>query len=341
MEGALASVVGGLTPAPVVAVPTSTGYGAAFEGLTALLAMLAACASGVTVVGIDNGYGAACAIARLLSVNPAATAAAARDTVAWFHCFAGIAGDMALGSLIDAGADLDEIRLLLDRLSLPGWELHGRGGAPGRRGLHAGPGAGRDDDTVRPHPADIVGAHHRGRPAAAGDRAGAGRLPSGWPRSSRRCTDARSIEVHFHEVGRARRHHRHRRHRRRARGARRRRGHGVAGGHRNRHGPRRRTASSPIRRRPRSGCSRASRPTGAPPRWSSPPRPAPRSLAALSTSFGPMPAMVVAASGFGGGAERDRGAAQLHPGRHRADDDRRRPSVRGNRPWCSRRTSTT
>ena len=61
-----ASVVGGLTPAPVVTVPTSTGYGAAFEGVTALLAMLAACASGLTVVGIDNGYGAACAIARLL-----------------------------------------------------------------------------------------------------------------------------------------------------------------------------------------------------------------------------------------------------------------------------------
>jgi pyridinium-3,5-biscarboxylic acid mononucleotide synthase len=67
MEGALASVVGGLTPAPVIAVPTSTGYGAAFEGVTALLAMLAACSSGVTVVGIDNGYGAACAIARLLA----------------------------------------------------------------------------------------------------------------------------------------------------------------------------------------------------------------------------------------------------------------------------------
>ena len=66
MEGALASVVGGLTSAPVVAVPTSTGYGAAFEGVTALLSMLATCASGVTVVGIDNGYGAACAIARLL-----------------------------------------------------------------------------------------------------------------------------------------------------------------------------------------------------------------------------------------------------------------------------------
>jgi len=66
MEGALASLVGGITPAPVVAVPTSTGYGAAFEGVTALLAMLSSCAAGITVVGIDNGFGAACAILRLL-----------------------------------------------------------------------------------------------------------------------------------------------------------------------------------------------------------------------------------------------------------------------------------
>ncbi len=66
MEGALASLVGGLTPAPVVAVPTSTGYGAALEGVTALLSMHASCASGITVVGIDNGYGAACAVARML-----------------------------------------------------------------------------------------------------------------------------------------------------------------------------------------------------------------------------------------------------------------------------------
>ncbi|HEY1733981.1 MAG TPA: nickel pincer cofactor biosynthesis protein LarB [Acidimicrobiales bacterium] len=66
MEGALASVVGGMTGAPVVAVPTSVGYGASLEGVTALLAMLSSCASGITVVGIDNGYGAACAIARLL-----------------------------------------------------------------------------------------------------------------------------------------------------------------------------------------------------------------------------------------------------------------------------------
>jgi NCAIR mutase (PurE)-related protein len=66
MEGALASLVGGITPAPVVAVPTSTGYGAALEGVTALLAMHASCAAGVAVVGIDNGYGAACAVARML-----------------------------------------------------------------------------------------------------------------------------------------------------------------------------------------------------------------------------------------------------------------------------------
>lgn len=66
MEGALASVVGGITAAPVVAVPTSVGYGSAFGGITALLAMLASCAPGITVVGIDNGFGAASAVARML-----------------------------------------------------------------------------------------------------------------------------------------------------------------------------------------------------------------------------------------------------------------------------------
>ena len=59
MEGALGSVVGGLVDCPVIAVPTSVGYGASFEGLAALLAMLNSCAAGVTVVNIDNGFGAA------------------------------------------------------------------------------------------------------------------------------------------------------------------------------------------------------------------------------------------------------------------------------------------
>ena len=60
MEGALASVVGGLVEAPVIAVPTSIGYGANLEGLSALLSMLNSCANGVGIVNIDNGYGAAC-----------------------------------------------------------------------------------------------------------------------------------------------------------------------------------------------------------------------------------------------------------------------------------------
>lgn len=59
MEGALASVIGGLADCPVIAVPTSVGYGASFGGLSALLSMLNSCASGVSVVNIDNGYGAA------------------------------------------------------------------------------------------------------------------------------------------------------------------------------------------------------------------------------------------------------------------------------------------
>ena len=57
MEGALPSVVGGLVRAPVIAVPTSVGYGASFDGLAALLSMLNSCAPGVSVVNIDNGFG--------------------------------------------------------------------------------------------------------------------------------------------------------------------------------------------------------------------------------------------------------------------------------------------
>jgi NCAIR mutase (PurE)-related protein len=65
MEGALASVVGGLVRVPVVAVPTSVGYGASFGGLAALLAMLNSCAAGVAVVNIDNGFGAATLASRI------------------------------------------------------------------------------------------------------------------------------------------------------------------------------------------------------------------------------------------------------------------------------------
>ena len=68
MEGALPSVVAGLISRPVVAVPTSVGYGASFGGLAALLGMLSSCASGVSVVNIDNGFGAAIAARRILNL---------------------------------------------------------------------------------------------------------------------------------------------------------------------------------------------------------------------------------------------------------------------------------
>jgi hypothetical protein len=81
MEGALASVVGGLVDCPVIAVPTSVGYGASFQGLAALLAMLNSCATGVTVVNIDNGFGAGFAAAMInrRCASPAANSAARRS----------------------------------------------------------------------------------------------------------------------------------------------------------------------------------------------------------------------------------------------------------------------
>lgn len=73
MEGALPSVVGGLVAVPVIAVPTSVGYGASFGGLAALLGMLNSCSSGTVVVNIDNGFGAGYAAAQILSVTPGRT----------------------------------------------------------------------------------------------------------------------------------------------------------------------------------------------------------------------------------------------------------------------------
>lgn len=73
MEGALASVVGGLTDRPVIAVPSSIGYGVNFQGLSALLGMLTSCASGISVVNIDNGFGAAAMATAITSLLPANT----------------------------------------------------------------------------------------------------------------------------------------------------------------------------------------------------------------------------------------------------------------------------
>lgn len=76
MEGALPSVIGGLVTQPVVAVPTSIGYGAAMSGFTALFSMLTSCASGISVVNIDNGFGAAMAVLRIVRQGRVGEAAA-------------------------------------------------------------------------------------------------------------------------------------------------------------------------------------------------------------------------------------------------------------------------
>jgi len=69
MEGALASVIGGMVDIPIIAVPTSVGYGANFKGLSALLAMLNSCAPGISVVNIDNGFGAACSANAIIRIK--------------------------------------------------------------------------------------------------------------------------------------------------------------------------------------------------------------------------------------------------------------------------------
>jgi hypothetical protein len=123
---------------------------------------------------------------------------AADTTVAWFHCFAGIAGDMALGSLVDAGADVDEVRGVLRRLDLPGWDLQieeaMRGGVACTRALVSG-----DDVVVRTHGAIAALIADAALPARVAERALAvfRSLASVESALHRRPID----QVHFHELG--------------------------------------------------------------------------------------------------------------------------------------------
>lgn len=220
------------------------------------------------------------------------------ETVAWFHCFAGIAGDMALGSLIDAGADADEVRSLLDRLNLPGWDLsleEGlRGGIACTRAIVRG-----DDVVVRTHGVISALIEEAALPPRVTDRALRVFRALATVESAlhRRPLD----QVHFHEVG----------------------GHdaivdvvgtaaalevlgvdtitasAVATGNgtvRSAHGRLPNPAPATVRlleNVPTYGRDVAlelTTPTGA------------AILASLSTSFGPMPDMTITASGFGGGA---------------------------------------
>ncbi len=123
---------------------------------------------------------------------------AGTETVAWFHCFAGIAGDMALGSLVDAGADVDEVRALLDRLALPGWDLQleesMRAGMACTRAIVSG-----DDVVVRTHRSIAALIEDAALPARVTERALAvfRSLASVESALHRRPVD----QVHFHEVG--------------------------------------------------------------------------------------------------------------------------------------------
>ena len=108
MEGALPSLVAGLVDVPVVAVPTSVGYGANFGGVAALLTMLNSCAGGIGVVNIDNGFGAGLLAARINRPAWAAAldAAGARGPAAvigYLDCSTGVSGDKFLGALLDVG----------------------------------------------------------------------------------------------------------------------------------------------------------------------------------------------------------------------------------------------
>jgi uncharacterized protein (TIGR00299 family) protein len=220
------------------------------------------------------------------------------ETVAWFHCFAGIAGDMALGSLIDAGADADEVRSLLDRLNLPGWDLsleEGlRGGIACTRAIVRG-----DDVVVRTYGVISALIEEAALPPRVTDRALRVFRALATVESAlhRRPLD----QVHFHEVG----------------------GHdaivdvvgtaaalevlgvdiitasAVATGNgtvRSAHGRLPNPAPATVRLLEdvptygRDVALELTTPTGA------------AILASLSTSFGPMPDMTITASGFGGGA---------------------------------------
>lgn len=119
MEGALASVIGGLVDKPVIAVPTSVGYGASFHGLSALLTMINSCANSVAVVNIDNGYGAGFIAGQINRLGEKMS-----DRNIYLECETGISGDMMVAALLDLGADRQVLEKVLAGLPADGFSIN-------------------------------------------------------------------------------------------------------------------------------------------------------------------------------------------------------------------------
>ena len=194
----------------MIAVPTSTGYGAALDGITALLAMMTSCAAGVCVVNIDSGFGAAMAAHRLAfsmrrrAVGPPAgrTGCAAgpgeAPVILWLNPFSGISGDMLLGALLDLGAPLDAVRAAVASTGITGWEL--TAGPVQRAGLAACQARVRvQDDVPARRAAELLTLARAAVPAAAGRLAAA--AITALAEAEGRIHGVPAAEVHLHELG--------------------------------------------------------------------------------------------------------------------------------------------
>ena len=301
MEGALPSLVAGLVGTPVVAVPTSVGYGATFGGLAALLTMITSCAPGIGVVNIDNGFGAAALASRINRPGRG-------RMIGYLDCFSGVSGDKFLGALVDAGLDLDVLREASDAV-LPGEvDDHVRARALGgdRRD------AGLASTPSGPQPARrwaelrelIAGRRACASPCATRSLA----VFEALAQAEARVHGVAADDVHFHEVGAV---------------------DSVAdivgtcaglealgvtracAARRSPSGPgpcARTTACCPSRPPPPRRCSRASRSSRVPPPESSPRPPAPRSCACSPPGSGRCPTMTPVRSGYGAGTRELRDA---------------------------------
>ena len=186
----------------------ASGYGAHFGGLAPLLAMLNSCAAGVTVVNVDNGFGAGYA-AHLINTRPRRESQGTRCMrIAYFDCFSGISGDMCLAALVSAGWPAAELQALPARLGLEGVAI---AVATARRGPFVGVArrGARRRAAAAPPPAPLEAMLDAGRARPARCASGRWRCSRGWPRPRPRCTASTVEKVHFHEVGRRRRPGRH------------------------------------------------------------------------------------------------------------------------------------